>query len=306
MQVSSSPSNKFAGVKNNSKSEVDLTPHGNKGIITGVKVVWSNYIVGLELIFAGQSSGLVKGSHSQNIWEENFNLTQGDYIVQVYGRHHSVISCLGFRTAKGLTKTWGNPLEGEPFTFGFEQHYIKALKLGVAEYLTYIEPVVEHEMFVNAQRLDFVASEKYTPTLGKQKNNSEGFDDYEWIDGKFNYAIAEAKIWHDGTSVYGIQFSYHLDGTKKTPGKHCAEANGLRVETLVLNEDEHIVKILVRAGEWIDHITLVTDQGRQLSAGGNGGVAYLASVPEYHQFVAIGGSTGQHLDTLQLYYAEYH
>jgi len=297
-------SNNFAGNKSGSQHNVDLTSFGNKGLITGVKVVWSNYIIGLELIFNGQSSGLVKGSHNQNIWEENFNLSQGDYIVQVYGRHGSVINCIGFKTAKGLTKTWGNPIEGEAFTFGLNQYYLKALKLGVGEYLTYAEPVFEHEMFLNAKKLEFSPNGKFTPALGKNNSNSEGFDDFDWLSSKFNYSVAEVKIWHNGQHVYGVQFSYGLDGTKKTPGKHCAEANGLRAESLVLNENEHITKILVRAGNWIDSITLVTDQGRQLSAGGSGGVAYLTVAPEFHHFVAVGGSTGDHLDTLQLFYDE--
>jgi hypothetical protein len=39
-------------------------------------------------------------------------------------------------------------------------------------------------------------------------------------------------------------------------------------------------------------------------AGGNGGNAFLAVAPEFHHFVAVGGSTGNYLDTLQLFYDE--
>jgi len=305
MSSSVAPTNNFAGNKNNSQKLTDLSSFGDKGLITGVKVIWSNYIVGLEFLFNGQSSGLVKGTHQGNIWEENFNLNQGDFIASMYGRHNgSLINCLGFKTAKGMTKTWGNPLEGEAFTFGLNDYFIKSLKLGVGEYLTYAEPVFEHQMFVNAQKLQFSTNGKFTTELGKKKNNSEGFDDWDWLSSKFNYAVAEVKVWTDGNSVYGVQFSYMLDGTKKTPGKHCSEANGLRCETLTLNEGEHITKILVRSGDWVDNITLVTDQGRQVSAGGQGGNAYVAVAPEFHHFVAVGGSTGGHLDTLQLFYDE--
>jgi len=297
-------SNTYAGKNHNGLKLTDLTAQSNAGIITGVKVIWSKDIVGLEVLFNGQSSGVVKGTHNHPIWEENFALNQGDYIVSVFGRHSTVIHCIGFRTAKGLTKVWGNPLEGESFTFGLNDHYIKSLKLGVSDHLNYLEPVFENQMFVNAQKLAFSNNGKFTTEIGKKSNNSEGFDDWDWVGNKFNYQVAEVKLWHDGNYVYGVQFHYHLDGTKKTPGKHCAEANGLKAESLVLNEGEHITKILVRAGNWIDHITLVTDQGRTVSAGGHGGAAYLAVAPEFHHFVAVGGSTGNHLDTLQLFYDE--
>jgi len=158
--------------------------------------------------------------------------------------------------------------------------------------------------FLNCQRLAFSQNGKFTTEIGKKKNNSEGFDDWDWLSSKFNYQVAEVKIWHDGKNVYGVQFHYGLDGTKKTPGKHAAEANGIRAESLVLNEGEHITKILVRVSDHIEHITLVTDQGRQVSAGGNGGSPFLAVAPEFHHFVAVGGSTGAFLDTLQLFYDE--
>lgn len=298
-----SVSNNYAGKQVQGMNFADLTKFGDRGLITGLKVIWNNYIVGVELLFNGQSAGVVKGNINQ-YWEETFNLQQGDYIVQIYGRSGNVVNCFGIKTAKGFTKTWGNPLEGESFTFGLNGYYVKALKLGVTDYVNYMEPVYENEMFVTAQRLAFSNNGKFTNMLGKSRSNSEGFDDWDWVSGKFNYQVAEVKIWHNGQFVFGIQFSYHLDGTKKTPGKHCADVNGLKAETLVLNENEHINKILVRAGDWVDHITLITDQGRTLSAGGNGGAAYLAVAPENHHFVAVGGSTGNFLDTLQIFYDE--
>lgn len=298
-----SVSNNFAGKQVNGMQLADLTSFGDKGVITGIRVLWNNYIVGVELLFNGQSAGVVKGNINQ-FWEESFSMQQGDYIVQVYGRSGNVINCIGIKTAKGFTKTWGNPLEGEAFTFGLNGNYIKALKLGVADYLCYAEPVFEDVMYVGAQRLQFSNNGKFTATLGKNKSSSEGFDDYDWISSKFNYNIAEVKIWHNGQYVHGIQFFYGLDGAKKTPGKHCAEVNGLRCESLALNEDEHITRIFVRAGEWVDSIAIVTDQGRVLKAGGNGGNSYVAVAPEGHHFVAVAGSTSTHLDSIQLFYDE--
>ena len=301
-----SVSNNYGGHPNAQNSKLcDLSAWGDKGIITGVKVIWSNYIVGLEFLFSGNSAGVIKGYHNGQFWEENFNLMQGDYLVQVYGRHNNnAIVCLGFKTGKGLTKTWGNPCEGEAFTCGLNGNFIKSLKVAVSEYVNYIEPILEDEIFLTATRWPLSDNGRYTTSLGKLRGDSEGFDDWDWLQSKFNYAIAEVKVWHDGQYVYGVQFHYHLDGMKKNPGKHCADANGLRAESLVLNEGEHINKILCKSGEWIDSIILFTDQGRQLKAGGPGGKAYIAVAPQGHHFVAFGGSTGSHLDTLNVYYDE--
>jgi hypothetical protein len=299
-----SVSNTYAGSTLPQMKLHDLTSFGNKGIITGVKVMWSNHIVGLELLFNGQSSGLIKGSHSHDVWEENFSLNQGDYIVGVYGRFTNEICCLGFKTAKGMTKTWGNPLDGEGFTFGLNGQYIKALKIGVTDYLNFLEPVYDEEVFLTAKRLEFSNNGKFTSLLGHPKSNSEQFDDWDWLSSKFNYAVAEVKIWHDGKHVHGVQFSYNLDGTKKSPGKHCTEFNGLRCESLILEDNEHITKILIRAGEWIDQISFYTDHGRSLKAGGIGGTPFLTVVPDGHHFVAVAGATSNHMDSLQFFFDE--
>jgi len=167
-----------------------------------------------------------------------------------------------------------------------------------------MEPVFEDEMYLNTQKLEFSNNGKFTTMLGKSRNNSEGFDDWDWISNKFNWSVAEVKMWHDGSFVHGVQFFYNMDGTKKTPGKHCTEQNGLRCESLSFAEDEHIVKVLIRAGDWTDHLTIITDKGRSLSAGGRGGAGYIAVAPQSHHFVAVGGSTGQHLDQIQFFFDE--
>lgn len=304
MATSFSPTNTQAGTIHHSTKIVDLTPYGQAGIITGVKVVWSNFIVGLEFVFNGKSAGMVKGTKADGIWEEIFNLAQGDYIVQAFGRAGNHIECLGLRTAKGLTKVWGNPLSGTPFTFGLSGHYIKHMKLGVSEYLDFIEPSFENEMFINCQPVQFSQHGKFTTQLGKRFSDTEEFNDFEWLMNKFNYNVAEVKLWHDGNIVHGIQFSYLLDGTKKTPGQHSSYANNIRCESLVLGEDEHITKILIRAGEIIDHVTLVTDKGRTLSAGGMGGYAYLAVAPQGMQFTSVQGGIGKCLQFVQFHFDE--
>jgi len=304
MMGGTDPNQKFAGKQTNSTKYADLNKYNSNGLITGVRVLWSDYIVGLEVSFGGQKSDTVVGYHNQNVWDENFNLAQGDHVIEIFGRAADVITCIGFRTSKGLTKIWGNPFDGEKFTFKLQGHFLRNLKLGVTEYLSYIEPIFEDEVYLYGTPLKLSNNGKWTEGLGKSRGGEDEFNDYDWVADKFNYEVAEVKIWHDGQFVYGIQFYYHMDGTKKTPGNHLVFANNLKTETLTLSEGEHITRAIIRSGDWVDGITLFTDKGRSVHAGGKGGHPWIVKLPDRHQIIATSGSTQQYLHTLTLYYDE--
>lgn len=287
-----------AGFANNNTRVSDLTNQSQAGLITGVKVIWSNYIVGLDVHFGGKSGSPVVGSHNQGLWDENFNLANGDHIIELFGRRTDVITCLGFRTARGLTKVWGNPFDGEAFSLFKQGHVLRNLKIGVTNFVSYIEAHFVDELDIFAKKVNF--NNGISQEFGKRAGG-DTFDDNEWISGKFNYTIAEVKIWHDGKSVFGVQFFYAMDGTRKTPGNHLVFANNLITESLTLTEDDWIDKVYVRAGDWIDNITIVSKNGKRLSAGGNGGTPYALKAAEGKQIVALGGTLGNVLNTLDVF-----
>ena len=294
------PTFNFVGVKSpNFYNWANLANHGNNALITAVKVCWSDSIVGMELFFNGSSAGLVKGNVA-NTWDEVFTLTPGDFIVQIFGRHSNVINCLGFRTAKGFTKVWGNPCTGESFTLGLNGQYIKSLVYGVHDFLTYIEPVFGDADFLLAKPVPMCANGKLTQALGRSGTGAEAFDDAAWVSQMFNYTLAEVKVFHDGNSCYGIQTFYLMDGTKKSPGTHMIFANNLKAESLVLSEDEHITRAIIRAGEWVDSITLYTDKGKKFHVGGTGGEPYAVIAPNGMQIVSFNGTLGTQLSRLQV------
>jgi len=301
MSTGFEPSLTFAGVKQNFSSYGDFRAHGNTSLITGLRVCWNDAIVGIELFFDYQSAGLVKGTLPSGTWEENFTLTSGDFIVQIFGRHSNFINCFGIKTSKGFTKVWGNPLQGNPFTFGLNGQYIKALNFGVNEYVTYIEPVFGDIDLVYAKKVGFCSNGKTTEPLGKKGVSAEAFDDESWISQMFNYTLSEVKVFHDGKVCYGIQTFYNIDGTKKSPGTHMIFANGIKADSFLLQEDEHITTALIRAGDIVDGITLYTDKGRRFVAGGQGGNPYVVHAPNGSQIVAFRGTLGDQLSRLQVY-----
>ena len=294
----------FAGKKSNQTKHSDLTNFGNNGAITGVKVLWADSIIGLELIFGKQSTGVIRGSKSDIVFEDQVNLVQGDYIIEIFGRHSDVINCLGFKTKKGYNRTWGCPLIGESFSFIQQNSYIKSVKVDTQNYLNAIEPVYENEMFLTAKLVNLNLNAKITDRLGKRNNQTIEFDDEDFVKGKFNYRINSVKVWHDGRFVYGFQTTYDMDGTNKSPGMHISMGNNLKCDQLSLNEGEHIVKILVRAGDSIDKLIFFTDQGKMLECGGNGGNPYLLVPPNGHHFVSFSGGNGNILDLFSAHYDE--
>lgn len=295
------PSFNSAGVKQNFAAFGNFSAHGNTGLITGLHVCWNDAIVGIELFFDHKSAGLVKGTLPSGTWEENFTLTNGDFIVQIFGRHSNVINCFGIKTAKGFTKVWGNPLQGNPFTFGLNGQYIKAINYGVNEFVTYMEPVFGDIDLVYAKKVAFCPNGKTSEPLGKNGVSAEAFDDESWISQMFNYSLAEVKVFHDGKFCYGIQTFYNIDGTKKSPGTHMIFASGIKADSFALQEDEHVTTALIRAGDIIDGITLYTDKGRKFTAGGQGGNTYLVNAPQGMQIVAFRGTLGDQLSRLQVY-----
>jgi len=72
----------------------------------------------------------------------------------------------------------------------------------------------------------------------------------------------------------------------------------------VLEQDEFIVEISGRCGNWVDHLTIKTNKGKVLSVGGNGGSEKFNIMPQgqSHQIVGAGGACGGYLHNLYVYY----
>jgi hypothetical protein len=285
-----------AGKHHNTTKHFDISQFADNGLITGVKVLYSEYsIVGIEVVFAGSvSTGLMKGSHSVNLCEDAFSLLQGDYVVEIYGRHSDYLHCFGIKTKKGMTKTWGCPITGEPFRFNMNGSYIQSLKFGIDANVSYIEPVWQCESLINCRIAKWDLNGKFSEQVGKTHNDTIGFNDQFFVAGKWNYSIAQINCWHNGQFVFGVQFLYNMDDEVVSPGAHCAKGNW-QCEQIKFNQGEHLVKVLVRHGDIIDGVTFYTDQGRVVKCGGNGGQPALIVSPPGTQIVALGGGTGGHL-----------
>ncbi len=71
--------------------------------------------------------------------------------------------------------------------------------------------------------------------------------------------------------------------------------------TLVFDADEYISTVKIRSGSRVDNLTFITNKGRQVGGGGDGG--------DYHEIsnvrvIAIGGRSASRLDQIQITYVE--
>ena len=76
--------------------------------------------------------------------------------------------------------------------------------------------------------------------------------------------------------------------------------------TFEFNDGEFINQFHVMAGDLVDKVIFFTNQGREFSAGGNGGALNVArmNMVQNPRVVAIGGGFGGHMHHFKVYYAE--
>jgi hypothetical protein len=141
-----------------------------------------------------------------------------------------------------------------------------------------------------------------TEELGRKSMNNVSFDDQPFLFKKYNFRLSEVKIWHDSSYIVGIQGIYEMDGTKKTPGTHSGTYKNAKCTSLELAPGEHITKIMIRSGGFIDSIELTTTNKRSLKVGGSGGSPTLFESPPGYQFISFAGSTATYLETIYIHF----
>ena len=99
-----------------------------------------------------------------------------------------------------------------------------------------------------------------------------------------NYRLDSVKIYAN-EMVIGIQCTYEINGQSIKGEKFFGSSKDLddteyEVKILNLDIDEFIVSVSGRSGSLIDKIRFVTNKGRELEAGGEGGSEFDSEIPE--------------------------
>lgn len=304
----SNPTLVYAGIFNQNSFGCDYTQFTNKGeLITGLKVNWKgNYITAIDLAFNCTPVSTTKGSQVEGSQEDIFNLDLGDVIVEVFGRYSNYIDCFGIRTKNGKTKVWGNPITGNPFSFHQNEHYIKAMRLRASEYIEYVEPIYSHLLFKDAKPWPVAHQGKFTENIKNAVNGDQSYNDFDWIKNKFNYYVSKVVIMHNHNELTGIQFTYGMDGTHKSPGSHICEFDPMTTvqETLTIPEGDFLTTVLVKHTNYINYIYLQTFKGKTLSVGNQNvkGEEHYFIVPHNHQIIATSGDFQDGIRNLRIHF----
>ena len=301
-------SDPVVGKYNNSSQGINYSNYcKNNELMTGVKVDWnSEYITGIDLAYNGNAVGAVKGQEV-GIQSDIFNLQHGDIITEIYGRFSNYLTCLCVKTFKGQTKTWGNPTTGNPFFFRGENAYIKAMNIRASKGIDFLEPVYGDATFVFAKKWPLLQDQ--TDMIGFTTKGTEEFNDWEWVNDKFNIRVSKISVWSNYKFVTGFQFHYELDGTTKSPGMHISEDDNSSKKVMTIDNDDIIEKVYAKVSkEGLRYILFLTKNGNKLECGDKNcnEEGYLAVAPENTQIISIKGEMNNVINKVGVNFGEWY
>ena len=117
--------------------------------------------------------------------------------------------------------------------------------------------------------------------------------------------ISKIDVYHDGEKLHGFQVFYFED---VEVGHHIGSEvyKQTRCDSIHLDEDEYITKVIVLNDEIIDGIEFHTNKGKTAHFGDSGKGEYSKTeveVPSGKRILSIKGGFNKYLDNLQFYFA---
>lgn len=264
--------------------------------ITKIRVWWSEFMVGFEAFYDGNSAGARKGSGFKDSDPHvDFDLSEDEHISEISGRSGDVIDTVTFHTNKGRTQKFGDSTGGEEFSLKEDGKVVKSFTVGFGEHMHFIEGHFGE---------DFAEPQK-SQIAGKSHDDTTTFDDKDsHLTGKSHFRITELKVLHDNNMVFGIQAVYSADGDSVDPGVHAGnEMNSdTKTDTVSVPDGKHITGISGRSGDVINQLKIQLSDGSEHTFGGSDGSEFNNIVPHGKKVVALGGGLGGHLHNIFCYY----
>ena len=144
-----------------------------------------------------------------------------------------------------------------------------------------------------------------TQTFGGSHGDTKLFDDLEYAKSVFNDdelpRIVKVEIYTDYQLAYGYRFFY---SNNRTAPKHwgCHAKASVITYTYDFEPGEYIAKVFGRTGGICDQLSFITNTGRKMIGGGNGGGLGDTKIPDGCAVVGVGGGVGGHIHH---YFAHY-
>ncbi|KAF4701450.1 Peptide-N(4)-(N-acetyl-beta- glucosaminyl)asparagine amidase, partial [Perkinsus olseni] len=101
--------------------------------------------------------------------------------------------------------------------------------------------------------------------------------DTEFVDllPKKGEEMSEVQILADDTAVYGLDVMWCSgDSCRQSSAISSSPHGEPKAHALTIERGEYITEVTGRCGSWIDHLSIRTSNGREISAGGSGGAEF--------------------------------
>jgi len=228
---------------------------------------------------------------------EELVLAEGEFISHLSGRSGNIVDCIVLKTNNGKTIRGGGnggeartiPLPSNTrivaFAGGYGGH-IHNLKCH------YLKQVGEKGGLEGAYP-DWASAVVPSNEFGKKRGDTVEFDDFHSLKHwEVPPRIAKVVLYHNGSLAMGWKITYVNDATGEIYVSRGFDGVKDDKEVLELEEDEYLVKLDGNQGDLIDSIRFVTNKGRCIKGGGDGGGPASCIIGKHSKIVALAGGYG--------------
>lgn len=241
------------------------------------------YIIGIEFFYDDITTGVFKGESDDAYCIDtcssvNIQLGRDEKILFAFGTYTAdtdYITSLQFYLSSGNIKGFESKLTKDTskvvkkFKFWKKDKDLIGLNLAFGKYLSYITPIFREEVLVKVNDNLVISIQ-----MGKKLNDMNSF----LID--LAREISLIRLYHDKSLVKSIEIIYTDEEKLKLGSLFYGDADDIVCSELQLVKDETITKVIIRAGDLIDNISLFTNKNKFITAGGSGGRPFMFNLEE--------------------------
>lgn len=265
--------------------------YGNDYQLAEIRVWSGSWIDALQTIYVNRYTGeRVESSRCGGSGGDLsvFALDPDEYLTLVYGQYGDYVDSMTVVTNKQRLKTWGGDGGLADYFYGGPKGIkIVGFKSHAGQYVDAIG--------VFSGRVDngIRTTNYFGPSEG---TGGEKFSIEPPVNG--NPRVKEVRVW-SGAYIDAIEVIYHLeDEGFDLPGKRVGGYGG-RLQVFKLATDEYITQIIGHRGVYVDSLAIVTNKGRSMQWGGDGGdVAYYYQAPPNGKIVGFRGRADGYVDAI--------
>jgi len=230
--------------------------------------------------------------------KEELAVNEGEFITHVSGRAGDIIDALTLKTNSG-TKIQGGGNGGHARSISIPSNgrvvgFVGGIGGHIHNIKCYVERPVKAKSGGEGDKYpDWASAVIASNEFGKIRRDTQEFDDYQALKHwEVPPRITKAILFHNGSLAMGWEITYKNDATGAEYVSRQFDGHADCLEVLDLEEDEYLVKLDGNQGDLIDSFRFVTNKGRSIKGGGDGGGPASCVIGKHSKIVALAGGYG--------------